>query len=213
MRIAVAGGTGTVGRYVVQSARDSGHDVVVLSPALGVDTFTGEGLAEALKGVNWIIDTTSPGTIEEAPATEFFVNSTTNLQRLGVDAGVTLLVVLSIVGIERVPSGYYAAKLAQERAALGGNVPASIMRATQFHEFPAQMLRWNSQGAEAHIPDYRVQTVAARNVGHALIEVAGSGRLGRVPDVCGPDQADLASLAPQFARSVILLSWPCSESA
>lgn len=198
MRIAVAGGTGTVGRYVVDIAAAVGHDVVVLARSAGVNTHTGEGLAAALVGVQAVIDTTNAHTSEEKPATDFFVESTANLQRHGAEGGVRHLVVLSIVGIDRAPAGYYAAKLAHEATALSGPVPATILRATQFHEFPAQMITRNRQGAVASLPNLRVQTVAARAVGQALLDVAEVPAVGRALDIAGPEQADLVTLAQRF---------------
>jgi uncharacterized protein YbjT (DUF2867 family) len=200
MRIAVAGGTGLVGSHVVNAAQIAGHEVVVLARSTGVDTRTGDGLAEALTGVHVIIDVTNPGTVEEEPATGFFVESSATLQRLGENAGIEHLVVLSIVGIDRIEGGYYAAKLAQERAARSGGVPTTIARATQFHEFAAQMIGWNRQGSTAGIPDLRVQTVAARTVGRFLVEVAEAKPVERATDLAGPDVDDLVALARRFAE-------------
>lgn len=200
MRIAVAGGTGIVGHYAVEAARHAGHDVVVLTRSQGVDVRAGLGLAEALDGVDTVIDATNAGTSEQEPATEFFTASVANLQRVGEQRGVRHLVVLSIVGIDRVPTGYYAAKLAHERAALAGPVPVTILRATQFHEFAAQMIAWNRDGSVARIPNLHIQPVAARTVGHALAELAAGAPRGRVPDLAGPEQADLATLARRLAE-------------
>lgn len=188
-----------MGRHVVQAAAAAGHDVVVLARSEGVNTRTGGGLARALDGVDAIVDTTNAGTIEEAPATEFFTASTANLQRAGADQGVRHLVVLSIVGIDRVPAGYYAAKLAHEHAALAGPIPATILRATQFHEFPLQMISWNRHGSVCRIPNLRVQTVAARTVGWVLAEVAAGAPQGRIPDLAGPEQEDLVTLARRLS--------------
>jgi uncharacterized protein YbjT (DUF2867 family) len=145
------------------------------------------------------IDATNAGTIEQAPATEFFTTSTGNLQRVGAERGVRHLVVLSIVGIDRVPTGYYAAKLAHERAALAGPVPATVLRATQFHEFAAQMIAWNRNGDVSRIPNLRVQPVAARTVGRVLAELATAPPQERAPDLAGPEQADLVTLARGLA--------------
>jgi uncharacterized protein YbjT (DUF2867 family) len=119
----------------------------------------------ALDGVEAVVDATNATTTEEAPATEFFRASTASLQRAGARQGVGHLVVLSIVGIDRVPTGYYAAKLAHEHAAFDGPVPATVLRATQFHEFCARMIAWNRQGSLAWIPTLQVQSVAAGTVG------------------------------------------------
>ena len=199
MRLAVAGGTGLAGRYVVEAAEASGHDVIPLARSAGVNTQTGEGLADALAGVDIIIDTTNSPTTEQGPATDFFVESTTNLAHLGAEAGVRHLVVLSIVGIDKVPTGYYAAKLAQETAALEGPVAATIVRTTQFHEFAAQVIRWNRKGAVAKIPNVRTRTVAARTVGVVLVRDAVTRPAGRAADLGGPAEADLVDLARRFA--------------
>lgn len=193
-----------MGRYAVGAASAAGHDVVVLARSKGVNTLTGDGLARALDGVGVIIDATNAGTAGEAPASEFFATSTANLQRAGAGQGVRHLVVLSIVGIDRVPAGYYAAKLAHERAALAGPVPATILRATQFHEFPAQMISRNRQGSVSRVPNLRVQTVAARTVGRVLAEVAAGAPQGRVPDLAGPEQEDLVTLARRLSAHLNL---------
>jgi uncharacterized protein YbjT (DUF2867 family) len=199
MRIAVAGGTGTVGRHVVHGARDAGHDVVVLSRSGGVDLVEGHGLAGALEGVTAIVDVTNPGTTQ-GPATNFFKAVAGNLQQTGAQQGVEHIVTLSIVGIDRVPVGYYAAKLEHERAALGGPLPATVLRATQFHEFPAQVLRRSRQGDVARIPNPRVQTVAARTVAAVLVELAEGPPRGLARDLAGPEESDLVTLARAFVE-------------
>jgi uncharacterized protein YbjT (DUF2867 family) len=203
MRIAVAGGTGVVGKFVVQAAAAAGHDVVSLSRRTGVDVRRGDGLGDALRGVEVIVDTTNAGTTNRDKATAFFTGVTRNLQAAGVGEGVGLLVVLSIVGLERVPGyGYYEAKLAHEKAALAGPLPATIVRATQFHEFPAQILNVTRHGPLALMPRMRIQPVAARTVGQVLLEAAvaqPSARAARM-EVAGPDEADLVSLARAVVR-------------
>lgn len=199
MRIAVAGGTGVVGRYVVESATAAGHEIVVLARSTGVDLCSGAGLMAALDGVEAVVDATNPATTEEAPATQFFTASTANLHRAGAAQGVGHLVVLSIVGIDRVPAGYYAAKAAHEQAALDGPVPATVLRATQFHEFPAQMMAWNRHGMVARIPAIQVQSVAARTVGSVLAELVAGTPQKRVRDLAGPQRANLVTLAQHLS--------------
>ncbi len=211
MRLAVAGGTGVVGKFVVEAAAEAGHEVVSLSRRTGVDVRTGEGLAEALRGVEVIVDTTNAGTTNRDKATAFFTEVTRNLGVVGAGEGVARLVILSIVGLERVPGyGYYEAKLAHEKAAMSGLLPATIVRATQFHEFPAQVLSWTRHGPFAVVPRSRIQPVAARAVGRVLLDVAvapaggsgagaGSGPGNRV-EVAGPEEADLVSLARAVVR-------------
>ena len=197
MRIAVAGGTGTVGRYVVEAAERAGHVVAVLSRSAGVDLFTGVGLHRALDDVEVVVDTLNAPTTSRAKATAFFVQTTSNLQTVGSATGVGRLITLSIVGLERVPgNGYYHAKLAQEAAARSGPVPTSIVRATQFHEFPAQILGRTQVGPFAVVPRMRIQPIAARTVGEILVDAATDPAAGpRTVEVAGPEPADLVDLA------------------
>ena len=200
MRIAVAGGTGLVGHHVVQAGRDAGHDLILLTRSSGVNVFSGEGLGGALAGVDVIIDVTNADINEQAAATEFFTASTSNLGRFGAAAGVKHLVVLSIVGIDGAHTGYYAAKLVQEQAALATSVPATIVRTTQFHEFPAQMISRGRDNAVVELPDIWVQTVAACTVGRILVEVAEGPPKRREPDIGGPEEAKLVVLARRFVE-------------
>jgi uncharacterized protein YbjT (DUF2867 family) len=201
MRIAVAGGTGTVGRHVVAQAREAGHEVVVLSPSAGVDARTGEGLADALKGADAVIDVTNPKTIQQGPATEFWTEVARALQRTGAEQGVAHIVTLSIVGTDKTSFGYYAAKLEHERAAASGPVPSTVMRATQLHELPAQLIALTRRDSQAHVLDMRpVQTVAARTVGEVLVEVAEAAPRGRAADLAGPQKGKLVDLARAFVE-------------
>jgi uncharacterized protein YbjT (DUF2867 family) len=195
MKLAIAGGTGVVGRHVVSAAQAQGHEVTVLSRSAGVDIVAGDGLADALTGVQTIVDVTNSGTQEERASTDFFVAAAGNLQRAGAQAGVEHIVTLSIVGIDEVPFGYYAAKLAHERVAASGPVPATILRATQFHELPAQMIGWTAEDGVAHLPDLTVQSVAARTVADVLVELAAAPPVGRAADLGGPDVRRLIDLA------------------
>jgi uncharacterized protein YbjT (DUF2867 family) len=199
MRIAVAGGTGTVGRYVVEAAQARGHDVVVLSRARGVDVRAGQGLEAALSGVAAIIDVTDAGTTDRQAAASFFTDVASQLQAVGSRCGVGHLVTLSIVGIDRAPdNGYFAAKLRQEQLALAGPVPATVLRATHFHEFAAQSVLRAERAGVAHVPNLRIQPIAARRVAEHLLAAATAATPGRVPDLAGPEQAELVSLARGF---------------
>jgi uncharacterized protein YbjT (DUF2867 family) len=195
MKLAIAGGTGLIGRHVVDAAQAEGHEVVVLSRSVGVDVVSGDGLADALAGVQTIVDVTNSAAQDERPATDFFVAAAGNLQRVGAHAGVDHLVTLSIVGIDELPFGYYAAKLAHERVAGAGPIAATILRATQFHEFPGQIIGWSTHDGVAQLPDLVVQTVAARTVAEVLVELAAAPPIGRAADLAGPDQRRLVDLA------------------
>ena len=134
-KIAVAGSTGRVGRHVVDVLEAQGHDVVRISRSTGVDVITAEGLAEALHGVECIVDAASWPSSEQEPATEFFIRSAANLQAYGERAGVRRIVVVSIIGADRFSAGYIASKIPHEQAHLTGPIPVRVLRAAQFHEF------------------------------------------------------------------------------
>jgi uncharacterized protein YbjT (DUF2867 family) len=196
MRIAVAGGTGVVGQHVVRAANRTGHEVVVIGRRAGVDVRTGEGLSDALKDVEVIIDVTDAGTTSKSKATAFFSEATGHLQSFGSAQGVSRLITLSIVGLERVPGfGYYEAKLAQEEAALAEPLPVRIVRSTQFHEFPAQILTRLRFGPISVMPTARIRPVAARSVGEFLVGVATEPGQPATVEIAGPDEKDLISLA------------------
>ncbi|MEU3473853.1 NAD(P)H-binding protein [Rhodococcus sp. NPDC006774] len=139
MKLAVAGGTGTVGVHVVEVARQRGHEVVVLSRSAGVDLVSGSGLSDALAGVDAVVDVASTQTISAKESMSFFAAVTRNLLTAEGAAGVGHHVALSIVGIDRAPHSYYAGKVEQERIIRAGTVPWTILRATQFHEFAGQI--------------------------------------------------------------------------
>jgi uncharacterized protein YbjT (DUF2867 family) len=193
MKIAVAGATGRVGHHLVDVLAKRGHDVVPVSRRHGVDVITGEGLAEALAGVDGVVDATTGPTPEQEAETKFFTTAARNLQDAGKRAGVGWIVVVSIIGCDRFAGGgqtggYNVAKVAQERAYLDGPIPAQILRAAQFHEFVGQLLDWSTQGDVAYVPEMRTQLVAARSVAEALADLATS-----------PDAADAGAPIPEIA--------------
>jgi hypothetical protein len=177
----------------------AGHKLVPMSRATGVDVITGEGLAQALTGVECVIDTATGPSPEQAAATEFFTTSAANLHEAGQRAGVRRMVVVSIIGIDRSRGGYNLAKLAHERAALSGPVPVRILRAAQFHEFVGQMVDWGRQGEVAYVPAMRTQLVAARTVAEALADLALADEPAPagapIPEVAGPQPENLADMA------------------
>ncbi|WEK61332.1 MAG: NAD-dependent epimerase/dehydratase family protein [Candidatus Microbacterium colombiense] len=194
MRIAVAGGTGTVGRFTVEAAQQAGHEVIVLSRANGADVLTGAGLADALGGADAVIDVTNLTTLSAAKARSFFDTATRNLLAAEKSAGVGHHVALSIVGIDGIDASYYAGKLAQERAVAAGDVPSTIARAGQFHEFAGQLLS-GMRGPFALMPKTLMRPVAAREVGAHLVRVAEAGPAGRAIDLVGPRDEELVDVA------------------
>jgi uncharacterized protein YbjT (DUF2867 family) len=200
MRIAVAGGTGVVGRYVVRLARERGHEVVSLSRAEGVDLTTGRGLDEALQGVETVIDVAGINTTATKKAVDFFTNESQNLLAAEKRAGVTHHVVLSIVGIDKATSGLYAGKLVQEDTVRHGDVPWTLLRCTQFHEFVPLVLRTTSAGPVVLVPKMFTQPVAAREVAEALVAAAEAGPQGRITDLGGPRTEELDGLARAYLQ-------------
>ena len=200
MRVAVAGGTGVVGRHLVTALTAAGHQVVVLARARGIDLVSGVGLAGALDGAAAVIDVSNVATTRRQHAVEFFETVTGRLMAAGERAGVQHHLALSIVGIDRVPTGYYQGKLAQERLVLAGPVPGSVLRATQFHEFAGQLLD-RVPGPLVPLPRLRVQPVAAREVAAMLADLATGTVTGRHPELAGPQSHDLADLARRVLRA------------
>ncbi|GAA1949757.1 NAD(P)H-binding protein [Nocardioides panacihumi] len=200
MKVAVAGGTGVVGRHVVRRAEARGHHVVVLTRSTGTDLTSGEGLADALVGVDAVVDVVSTRTQNKAAARAFFGTITTNLLAAEAAAGVGHHVVLSIVGIDLVPSGYYAGKLLQEELTTAGTVPWSILRATQFHEFAEQALGFATLGPFSVVPRMTTQPIAAFEVAEALVDLVERGPQSRVPDLAGPEKRELLELARSVNR-------------
>jgi uncharacterized protein YbjT (DUF2867 family) len=200
-KIAVVGATGRLGHHAVEILRARGHEVVPVSRSEGVDVISGEGLDEALEGVDLIVDAASSPTPEGAA--EFFSTSARNLQQAGAEHGVEGILVISIIGTDHFDSGYNAAKVMQERVHLDGPVPARILRAAQFHEFVAELIEWTRQGDVAYVPDMRTQLVAARSVAEAvadLVDGAETAPVGNpVAEVAGPREERLIDAARLFA--------------
>ncbi|HYY81282.1 MAG TPA: NAD(P)H-binding protein [Actinomycetes bacterium] len=196
-KVAVAGATGRVGRHVVDVLQAGGHEVVAMSRATGVDVVTGDGLAEALAGVESVVDVATGPSPEQEPATAFFTAAARNLQEAGQRAGVRRMVVVSIIGCDRFTGGYSAAKVAHEKAHLSGPIPVRILRAAQFHEFVGQLLEWGRQGDVIYVPEMRAQPVAARTVGEALAGLATDPVWAPAPvlEIAGPREERLVDIA------------------
>jgi uncharacterized protein YbjT (DUF2867 family) len=205
MKIAVAGATGRVGRHTVAVLEEAGHDVVPMSRSTGVDVVTGEGLSEALAGVECIVDAASWPSNEQAPATEFFLASARNLQKVGERAGVQRIVVVSIIGADRFTKGYIASKIPHEQTMQSGPIPVRILRVAQFHEFVPLFLEWGRQGDVIYVPEMRTQLVAARTVAEALAELVDGSRQASetsedaIPEIAGPREERLADVARLIA--------------
>jgi uncharacterized protein YbjT (DUF2867 family) len=189
MKIVVIGGTGLIGSKVVAKLGEHGHDAVAASPNTGVNTLTGEGLAEALVGADVVIDVSNSPSWEDAAVLEFFETSTRNLLAAEAVAGVGHHVALSVVGTERLlESGYFRAKIAQERLIENFSIPYSIVRATQFFEFVPGIADAATDGATVRLAHVLFQPIAGDDVAQAVGRIAvGAPVNGRV-EVAGPEQ-------------------------
>lgn len=201
MSIAVAGGTGAVGRHVVDRLLELGHEPVVLTRSAGHDLVTGSGLEAALAAVDAVIDVASVQTQSAEKSRDFFGAVTRNLLAAETAAGVRHHVALSIVGSDRSPEGYYAGKVLQEQLVEAGPVPWTILRATQFYEFAEQMLGQTTFGPIALMPKTRAQPIAAREVAVRLVELAIAQPAGRARDLAGPREERMADLARRWLRA------------
>ena len=203
-RIAVAGATGRLGRPVVEILEARGYDVVPISRSLGVDVVTGDGLDDALAGVETTIDCATGPSPDQQAATEFFTASARNLQEAGARAGVRRVALASIIGIDAFEGGYNAAKLAQERAHIAGPIPVRIVRAAQFHEFVEELIRWGTQGDVSYVWPLRTQLVAARTVAKALVDLATATdaefEAAETIEIAGPREYRLVDAARLLAE-------------
>jgi uncharacterized protein YbjT (DUF2867 family) len=199
MKMAVAGGTGTVGRHLVDAARGRGHDVVVLARSTGVDLTSGAGLEPALAGVDVVVDAASVGTQSATASRAFFGAVTTNLLAASQAAGVRHHLALSIVGSDRAPFGYYAGKALQEQLVTAGPIPWTILRATQFHEFAQQIYGQVKLGPINLVPRMLSQPVAAREVAARLVDLAAAGPFGHATDLAGPEELRMADMVRAYA--------------
>ncbi|WP_049565076.1 SDR family oxidoreductase [Streptomyces sp. SBT349] len=187
MKFAVVGGTGLIGSQVVSDLNAAGHEAVPHSQSSGVDVISGEGLDEAVAGADVIVNLTNSPTFDEAsPA--FFRVSMDNLLAAGQGSGVRHFVILSIVGVDRVPElDYYRAKALQEDILAAGPIPYSIVRATQFMEFVDAVMSWTTDGDTVRLPATPIQPIAARDVAEAVAEVAAGAPLGGIRNIAGPE--------------------------
>jgi uncharacterized protein YbjT (DUF2867 family) len=196
MRIAVAGATGNIGARTVTALERGGHEVVRISRSAGVDLLTGDGLDDALAGVDAVVDTINAAVTDRAEILRYFATTTRNLLAAQERAGVGHHVLLSIVGIHGVDgNAHYAGKREQERLVAEGPVPWTIVPVTQFHDFAAMVAGWTEQDGVATIAPLLVQPIAPQDVAEVLAEIATGEPKGRYVDVAGPEPQDLVDMA------------------
>jgi uncharacterized protein YbjT (DUF2867 family) len=196
MKIVVIGGTGLIGSKLVTKLREQGHEAVAASPQSGVNTLTGEGLAEALKGASVVVDVTNSPSWEDAAVMKFFETSTRNQLAYEASAQVGHHVALSVVGTERLlASGFFRAKMAQENLIKASSIPYSIVRATQFFEFVKGIADFSTEGNRVRLPAALIQPMAANDVASAVGRVAMSAPVNGTVEVGGPEKFRLDELA------------------
>lgn len=189
MKIVVIGGTGLIGSKVVANLSEIGCEAVAASPNSGVNTLTGEGLAEVLTNASVVVDVSNSPSFADAAVLEFFQTSTRNLLNAEAIAGVGHHVVLSIVGCDGLPdSGYMRAKVAQEKLITAGSIPYSIVRATQFFEFVKQIADSATEGNTVRLPSVGFQPIAANDVANVVSRVAIASPLNAIVEVAGPER-------------------------
>ncbi|WP_380878790.1 NmrA family transcriptional regulator [Sphingomonas sp. DBB INV C78] len=193
MRIVVIGGTGLIGRQLVANLRLQGHEAVAASPKSGVNAVTGEGLADALRGADVVVDVANSPSFEDAAVLAFFDASTRNLIAAEKAAGVRHHVALSVVGTERLQgSGYFRAKLVQEDLIAGAGIPYSIVRATQFFEFMGAIAATSAKDDVVWLSPALMQPIASADVAAALADVVTATPLNGMVEIAGPEKRPLA---------------------
>ena len=195
MKIVVIGGTGLIGSKLVNKLREHGHEAVAAAPNTGVNTLTGEGLAEALKGASVVVDVSNSPSWEDSAVLKFFETSTRNLLTSEAAAGVGHHVALSVVGTDRLSeSGYFRAKIAQEKLIKESSIPWTIVHATQFFEFVKGIADISMVGDKVHLPSVLFQPIAADDVATALGKIALGQPINGIVEIGGPEQFRLDEL-------------------
>jgi uncharacterized protein YbjT (DUF2867 family) len=203
MKIVVIGGTGLIGTKLVNRLRQNGHEVVAASPNTGVNTITREGLAEALAGASVVVDVANAPSFEDKAVLQFFETSGRNLLAAEMAAGVGHHLALSVVGTERLlDSGYFRAKLVQEKLIKTSKIPYTILRSTQFFEFAKSIIQSAIDGDVIHLSPALCQPIASDDVADALADFAVGPPVNGTVEVAGPDQFPLDIFAQKYLDSI-----------
>jgi uncharacterized protein YbjT (DUF2867 family) len=198
MKVVVIGGSGLIGSRLVNKLREHGNEVVAASPSSGINSVTGEGLAEALKGASVVVDVSNSPSWEDTAVLNFFETSTRNLLTHEAAAGVGHHVALSVVGTDRLSeSGYFRAKIAQEKMIKNSTIPYSIVRATQFFEFLKGLADISSDGNKVRLPPVLFQPMAADDVSSAVARIAIGPPVSGTVEIAGPEQFRVDELVRQ----------------
>lgn len=203
MKIVVIGGTGLIGSKLVQQLAARGHEALAASPNTGVNALTGEGLAEALRGAQVVVDVANSPSFEDQAVLHFFQTSGRNLLAAEAAAGVKHHVALSVVGTERLQdSGYFRAKLAQEELIEAAGIPYTIVRATQFLEFVGAIAESATEGRIVRLSPAMFQPIAADDVATAMADAALAAPVNGMVEIAGPERVALAALVQRYLKAI-----------
>lgn len=199
MKIVVIGGSGLIGKKLVGKLRDQGHEVLAASPSTGVNALTGAGLSDALAGAAVVVDVSNSPSFEDQAVMEFFETSARNLLPAEKAAGVKHHIALSVVGTDRLQaSGYFRAKLVQERAIQASGIPYTIVRATQFFEFVGAIAQGSTDGPTVRLPAAMMQPIFSDDVAATLVDVALAEPTNGIVNLAGPDRIRMDDLVRRF---------------
>jgi uncharacterized protein YbjT (DUF2867 family) len=203
MKIVVIGGTGLIGSKVVAKLTAKGHEAIAAAPNTGVNTITGEGLAQAMAGTQVVIDLANSPSFEDKAVLEFFETSGRNLLAAETAAGVRHHVVLSIVGTDRTPdNGYFRAKVAQEKLITASGIPYTIIRSTQFLEFLGGIAASGTVGNTITLPTGLFQPIAAEDVAAAVADVAVAAPRNGIVEIAGPERAPFDQIVARYLKAI-----------
>jgi len=203
MKIVVIGGSGLIGTKVVNNLRKSGHEALAASPSSGVNTITGEGLAEALAGTQVVVDVANAPSWEDKAVLEFFETSGRNLLAAEAATGVRHHVALSIVGTDRTPdNGYFRAKVAQEKLIVASGIPYTIIRSTQFMEFLGGIAASSTDGNKVRLSPGLFQPIAADDVAATVADVALAAPRNGIVEIAGPERAPFNEIVARYLKAV-----------
>jgi len=210
MKIVIVGGTGLIGSKLTTALRNRGHEVLVAAPNTGVNTLTGEGLADALIGAQVVVDVANSPSFEDKAVLEFFETSGRNLLAAEKVAGVKHHVALSVVGTDRLQaSGYFRAKAAQEALIKGSNIPYTIVHSTQFFEFMGGIVKSSAKGEAIHLSTALMQPIASDDVAAAMADVTLAAPVNGTVEIAGPERVRQSEIVQRYlaemqdSRSVV----------
>ena len=202
MKIVVIGGTGLIGSKTVERLRKKGHDVLAAAPNTGVNTLTGEGVADAVKGASVVIDLANSPAFDEKSALDFFRTAGHNLLAAEAAAGVKHHIALSVVGTERLQnSGYFRGKQAQEDLIKDSGIPYTIVHSTQFFEFTGAIAQSGAKNQDVHVSSAMFQPIAADDVADVMSDVALGSPVNHIIEIAGPDRVRMSDLVTQYLKA------------